>query len=167
MAKRRSVFECTECGAQQPRYLGRCPDCGGWGCLVEEALGGGSAPDPLSPTGALGAESKPQALGEVEVNDVPRLGTGVSELDRVLGGGAVPGGACAREEPRVPAAMDKGESEPEPEPEQAQAQEPEPEPEVRVHAPHPVASPPAPAPPPTPIPRSPIRHPLRRPMTRR
>ena len=91
MVKRRSVFACTECGAQQPRYLGRCPDCGGWGCLVEEALGGGGAPDSLSPRGALGAESKPQALGEVEVSDVPRLGTGVSELDRVLGGGAVPG----------------------------------------------------------------------------
>ncbi|MCH2187066.1 hypothetical protein MK280_14465, partial [Myxococcota bacterium] len=43
MAKRRSVYACSECGAQQPRWLGRCPDCGAWDSLVEEPLGGFAA----------------------------------------------------------------------------------------------------------------------------
>jgi len=87
MAKKRSVFACTECGAQQPRSLGRCPDCGGWDCLVEEAaLGPGT-----QKAQALGESNKPQSLGEIEVSGLPRLATGISELDRVLGGGAVPG----------------------------------------------------------------------------
>lgn len=87
MAKTKSVYACTECGAQQPRLLGRCPDCGGWDCLVEEASSGAEI-HKISP---LGIESKPQALGEVAVSGSPRLSSGISELDRVLGGGAVPG----------------------------------------------------------------------------
>ncbi|MDG2332842.1 MAG: DNA repair protein RadA [Myxococcota bacterium] len=87
MAKHRSVYACTQCGAQQPRLLGRCPDCGGWGSLVEEVIGS-------APPGALEAQgvvNKPQSLGEIEVSGVPRLACEISELDRVLGGGAVPG----------------------------------------------------------------------------
>ena len=88
MAKNRSVYACTQCGAQQPRLLGRCPDCGGWGSLVEEVMAGGSASS-ASMAGPGG--NKPQALGEIEVSGVPRLASEISELDRVLGGGAVPG----------------------------------------------------------------------------
>ncbi|MFP6639845.1 MAG: DNA repair protein RadA [Myxococcota bacterium] len=88
MAKARSVYACMECGSQQPRWLGRCPECGQWDSLVEEA----AAPDP---EGALRAASlsgaKPVALGEIEANSLPRLASHLPELDRVLGGGWVPG----------------------------------------------------------------------------
>ncbi len=67
MAKKKSVYACTECGAQQPRLLGRCPDCGGWDCLVEEASGGAEIRNPPP----LGIEAKPQALGEVAVSGSP------------------------------------------------------------------------------------------------
>ncbi|HKE10951.1 MAG TPA: DNA repair protein RadA [Myxococcota bacterium] len=91
MARSRSVFACTECGAQQPRWLGRCPGCGAWSTLVEEPvgeergsgrdlLGGTRRPDPPAPV----------ALRDVEAGEAPRFSTGVGELDRVLGGGLVP-----------------------------------------------------------------------------
>jgi DNA repair protein RadA/Sms len=91
VARRRSVFACTECGAQQPRWLGRCPDCGAWSSLVEEAAPGGDTParDLLA---ELPAEaSKARRLAEVEAAGAPRIATGTPELDRVLGGGLVPG----------------------------------------------------------------------------
>ncbi len=90
MPKVRTVFACTQCGAQQPRWLGRCPDCGRWETLVEERVG----PNPSiegSPAFEPGHESKPQALGEIEVAGTPRLSTAIGEFDRVLGGGLVPG----------------------------------------------------------------------------
>jgi DNA repair protein RadA/Sms len=94
MARVRTIFACGECGAQQPKWMGRCPECGAWSSLAEEQVGGSPAPglggDPLAaeggPTGA-----KPQRLGEVDAEGLPRLSTGIPELDRVLGGGLVPG----------------------------------------------------------------------------
>lgn len=77
-----------ECGCQQPRWLGRCPDCGEWNSLVEEvtrsAPGGKGVSSPKS-------TEKPVSLGAIEPDTLPRLTSGVSELDRVLGGGWVPG----------------------------------------------------------------------------
>ncbi len=92
MAKRRTVHACTECGAQQPRWLGRCPDCGAWESLVEEPLGG-PAPgaELLAGSASSASGAKPVALAEIEAERVPRLDTGQPELDRVLGGGLVPG----------------------------------------------------------------------------
>jgi len=94
MARARSVFACSHCGAQQPRWLGRCPDCGRWDSLVEESVGGapprGEERLLVSPSGpSVGA--KPLALSEIESAGLPRLATGIGELDRVLGGGLVPG----------------------------------------------------------------------------
>jgi len=99
VAVKRSHFECQQCGHQTPRWLGRCPDCGAWGSLSEVAAtaaghseagragrGGGG--------GVLGASpgaSPPVPLAEVEGVDHRRLPTGMGELDRVLGGGLVPG----------------------------------------------------------------------------
>jgi DNA repair protein RadA/Sms len=93
MAKIRSVYACTECGAQQPRWLGRCPDCGAWETLVEErpASSNAAALHTIHDDLSLGGNGKPRSLGEVDVASTPRLSTGVSELDRVLGGGLVPG----------------------------------------------------------------------------
>jgi len=90
VARPRSVHACTRCGAQQPRWVGRCPECGAWGSLVEEPVG--DAPGPvrglLAPAGDA---QKPRRLSEIDTADAPRIRTGVSELDRVLGGGLVPG----------------------------------------------------------------------------
>ncbi|HME68413.1 MAG TPA: DNA repair protein RadA [Myxococcota bacterium] len=92
MARSRSVFACTECGAQQPRWLGRCPGCGAWSTLVEEPIG----PERSSGRDFLGGavvsdKPAPVALRDVDPGEAPRLPTGISELDRVLGGGLVPG----------------------------------------------------------------------------
>lgn len=94
MARARSIFACTNCGAQQPRWLGRCPECGGWETLVEEAQGepargAGGARESLAPAGS--EPVKPRALREIDGADAPRIPSGVAELDRVLGGGLVPG----------------------------------------------------------------------------
>jgi DNA repair protein RadA/Sms len=82
MAKAAAVhFSCAECGYSTGRWLGRCPGCGSFGTLAEEA-----------PPAANGnGEAKPLLrLAEVEVEDAERIATGVPELDRVLGGGLVP-----------------------------------------------------------------------------
>jgi DNA repair protein RadA/Sms len=88
MAKvRTTVFSCTACGSQSPRWIGRCPECGGWNTLVEEAAASHSAT--RRPAATKGAA--PQALSDVESSDAPRLSTGLPEVDRVLGGGLVAG----------------------------------------------------------------------------
>jgi DNA repair protein RadA/Sms len=84
MAKAAAVqFSCSECGYATGKWLGRCPSCGGWSTLLEER----TAPADAKGVGAV----KPLLrLVEVEATDAERLGTGVPELDRVLGGGLVP-----------------------------------------------------------------------------
>jgi DNA repair protein RadA/Sms len=92
MARAKSVYVCTECGTQQPRWLGRCPGCGAWQSLVEEPVGapaGGAAADLLE-TNARG-DGRAIPLREVSAEAAPRTETGIAELDRVLGGGIVPG----------------------------------------------------------------------------
>jgi DNA repair protein RadA/Sms len=92
MVKPRAIYSCTECGAQQPRWLGRCPACGAWHSLVEES--GALEPPPrgdlleLDPRAGVG---KPTPLADVDPSAAPRIATGIAELDRVLGGGLVPG----------------------------------------------------------------------------
>jgi len=93
VAKPRSAYVCTECGTQQPRWLGRCPGCGAWETLVEEPLGDGAEAaggDLIALDPAPGA-GKALPLAEVDVDAAPRAVTGIPELDRVLGGGLVPG----------------------------------------------------------------------------
>ena len=92
MAKARSSYSCTECGAHHARWLGRCPSCGGWSTLVEQS----DAPAPrgaefLASSPGLAPSTKPIALRDVASGGTPRLHTGIAELDRVLGGGLVPG----------------------------------------------------------------------------
>ena len=93
MARSKSVYVCTECGTQQPRWLGRCPGCGAWQSLVEEPVGappGGAAVDLLE-TSAPRGDGRAIPLREVSAEAAPRAETGIAELDRVLGGGLVPG----------------------------------------------------------------------------
>jgi DNA repair protein RadA/Sms len=93
VARARSVYVCSECGAQQPRWLGRCPACGRFESLVEEPA---AEPGEARPPDLLGADPRAGASKAVPLRDVdaaaaPRVATGVAELDRVLGGGLVPG----------------------------------------------------------------------------
>ncbi len=82
----KSRYLCQGCGFVSPKWLGRCPDCGGWNTLLEEAAG------PRTAAGRAGATAAvPVALDRIPVDDAPRIGTGSAELDRVLGGGIVPG----------------------------------------------------------------------------
>ena len=92
MGRSRSVYACTECGAQQPRWLGRCPECGAWSTLVEEVgAGAGGEVRALAVEEHPPEAAKPRRLTEIEAESLPRLGSGSAELDRVLGGGFVPG----------------------------------------------------------------------------
>ncbi|HEU4970391.1 MAG TPA: DNA repair protein RadA [Gaiellaceae bacterium] len=84
MAKVTVQFTCTECGTTSGRWLGKCPGCGAFGSLVEELHGSTTE---RSAATAL----KPVKLGAVRAEEAARLSTGVAELDRVLGGGLVPG----------------------------------------------------------------------------
>jgi DNA repair protein RadA/Sms len=89
----KTVFACQNCGAQSPKWLGRCGDCGAWNSFVEEraqpeASGAAAAgPHRYALAGAAGA----RLYADIELEQHPRLSTGIDEFDRVLGGGVVPG----------------------------------------------------------------------------
>ena len=94
MAKQRTQFLCGQCGAVQPKWMGKCPDCGAWDALepfVEAKVAAGAVN--LGAEAAPGAAAVAEPLGQVQAARVPRLPTGVPEFDRVLGGGFVPGSA--------------------------------------------------------------------------
>jgi DNA repair protein RadA/Sms len=82
----RSRFVCTACGQESAKWHGRCPGCAEWSTLVEEA-----APQQGSPRTAAAAALTPVPLRDVQAPAVARIETGIGELDRVLGGGLVPG----------------------------------------------------------------------------
>ena len=85
--KTKTTFFCTECGNETAKWSGKCPACGAWNTLVEsEKARGGSSVRP-----AAVHRPKPQRLDEVDTLEEARFTTGISEFDRVLGGGAVRG----------------------------------------------------------------------------
>lgn len=86
--KSKTVYACTECGAETTKWYGRCPTCGAWNSMEEQvqvAAGSGSA-------GAAAPRASVQSITQIKPNDRQRYCTGMSELDRVLGGGIVRGG---------------------------------------------------------------------------
>lgn len=91
MAKKsKTVFMCTECGNEYTAWQGQCSYCGAWNTIVEHK----AAPpeeDKKDTRRRLGTEGRPVKLGEVGTHDYTRMSSGISELDRVLGGGIVPG----------------------------------------------------------------------------
>ncbi len=91
MKQPRSVFACTECGAQSPKWLGRCPDCLAWNSLVEEAVSAVPATATVRHGSLSSAGSKARLYADVDMVQAERLSTGIGEFDRVLGGGLVPG----------------------------------------------------------------------------
>lgn len=87
MVKKGSTYRCGECGYEAPKWVGRCPECQAWGTIEER----GDARPAIARV-AAGAPSAPaRPIGEVDVETARAKPTGVSELDRVLGGGFVPG----------------------------------------------------------------------------
>lgn len=88
MAKAKTVYTCTECGGQSPKWQGQCPHCLAWNTLLETV----AEAAPSNRYSALASTSRVQALSEVEAQEVPRQSTGIAEFDRVLGGGLVDGG---------------------------------------------------------------------------
>ncbi|TKG93443.1 DNA repair protein RadA [Puteibacter caeruleilacunae] len=88
MAKTKTQYACQNCGANSPKWIGKCPYCGEWNTYVEEVVTKTSnkVPGLVSGTG-----SKPMLLGDIKTNDETRIDTGNAELNRVLGGGLVPG----------------------------------------------------------------------------
>ena len=89
MAKTKTVFYCTACGNETPKWQGRCPGCGAWNTL-EEHIEKPSAVTKAR-TAPVGMSRKPQPLNQVDTDAEIRFSTGMGELDRVLGGGAVAG----------------------------------------------------------------------------
>jgi DNA repair protein RadA/Sms len=97
----KTIFVCSDCGTVERKWHGQCPGCGAWNTLVEEVpaaprsgagarRGIGGVPDaaPRAPSGAI---REPVILSEVRAARIKRIGTGINEFDRVLGGGIVPG----------------------------------------------------------------------------
>lgn len=92
MAKAKIIYTCTECGGVEPKWQGQCPNCHAWNTLVETIAETAVAGTVASRYAPLAETAGLQKLTEVEAAEVPRQPTGVSEFDRVLGGGLVPGG---------------------------------------------------------------------------
>src|SRR6266852_6325737 len=88
MAKSRTHFVCQSCGVQSAKWLGKCPDCGAWNSLVEEVQ---VREDSQRLWGASSPEGRPVRLQDVVTAAEARRRTDIKELDRVLGGGGVPG----------------------------------------------------------------------------
>lgn len=87
MAKVKSKYVCQSCGYETAGYLGKCPECGSWASFVEEVLSGNK----LETSVLLPDTNPPIRLSEIEMNKEIRTTTGISEFDRVLGGGIVKG----------------------------------------------------------------------------
>ncbi len=86
--KAKTVFFCTECGNESPKWSGRCPQCGAWNCMVEQKE---SATIKGSKSSKKIGTVKASNITELDENNEIRFATGMGELDRVLGGGAVKG----------------------------------------------------------------------------
>lgn len=89
MAKTKTVYYCTNCGNESPKWQGRCAACGAWNTLeehIEKPTASGKAR-----SAPVGISRKPQRITDVSANNEIRFSTGMGELDRVLGGGAVAG----------------------------------------------------------------------------
>lgn len=94
MAKGKTVFFCNECGHESAKWFGKCQACGRWNTAVEETVAPASSTKHKSASlyRPIGGESaKPVALSAIEMEEAKRIPTGYGEVDRVLGGGIVPG----------------------------------------------------------------------------
>lgn len=91
MAKAKTVFYCTNCGNETPRWQGKCPACGAWNTIEEHIEKPAAAGGSRAKSSPVGQSRRPQRLQEIPIDGETRFSTGMGELDRVLGGGAVAG----------------------------------------------------------------------------
>ncbi len=92
MAKKaKTAFVCTDCGADYPRWAGQCTSCGEWNTVKEVRLGSSKSVSSSRSSGYAGSRSEVQLLADVNLAKMERISTGISEFDRVLGGGIVQG----------------------------------------------------------------------------
>jgi DNA repair protein RadA/Sms len=89
MAKIKIKFVCTECGTESPKWMGKCPGCGAWNSMMEETETILKAP--VGRSEAIRTKEKARSIIDIESGREPRIETGMPELNRVLGGGLVPG----------------------------------------------------------------------------
>src|SRR6266576_1185538 len=88
MAKTKTVYSCSECGGQSPKWQGQCPHCSAWNTLIEAvATNSGTRFETVA-----GTKSLVTSLASVEAKETRRIASGLEEFDRVLGGGLVSGG---------------------------------------------------------------------------
>ena len=91
MAKEKIAYVCTECGYDSPKWAGRCPSCGTWNSMKEQVIRPNTAADRRSAPGFTFEKVRPLTLNEIATGDDPRIDMHDEELNRVLGGGLVPG----------------------------------------------------------------------------
>lgn len=92
MAKARTIYECSTCGDQAPKWVGRCGGCGNWNTLVESVIGGDAPGLTAAPIEKHVANHRPAVpLGQLDEHACVPFATGIEEFDRVLGGGLVAG----------------------------------------------------------------------------
>ncbi|MCF0160949.1 MAG: DNA repair protein RadA [Bacteroidaceae bacterium] len=93
MAKEKRMYVCNECGQESPKWVGRCPACGQWNTYVEQVVRKETSSARFLPEGLGPSEEKPKPrpLSEIETREEPRIDMNDAELNRVLGGGLVPG----------------------------------------------------------------------------
>lgn len=87
----KTAWFCTSCGAQSPKWAGKCPACGEWNTMVEERIAPEKKSRTLSPSGQRTTRTRPQLIHEIELAEEPRIKMPSAELNRVLGGGLVAG----------------------------------------------------------------------------
>ena len=93
MPKVKSVYNCSECGASSPKWVGQCPACGAWNTLVEVVSADKAAPERGWRFGSHAEAPTVQSLGHVSAESICRISSGLAEFDRVLGGGGVVAGS--------------------------------------------------------------------------
>lgn len=95
MAKRKTAFVCSDCGAEFPRWQGQCTDCKAWNTITEFMVSPASATTARSSLSGYAGQTtaKIEPLNAIDLEALPRFSSGFKELDRVLGGGIVPGSA--------------------------------------------------------------------------
>ena len=85
--KQKTIFFCTECGTESPKWMGKCPGCGAWNTMSEEIVQ--ETPKGVNKSTTIASSSKPKLLKDISTSEDERISTGFGELDRVLGGGIV------------------------------------------------------------------------------
>ena len=91
MAKEKIAYVCTSCGYDSPKWIGRCPSCGEWNTFAEQRVGKKSPLSMASSEYSLSSKSSPISMSKIATEDNPRINMYDGELNRVLGGGLVPG----------------------------------------------------------------------------